>query len=229
MAGNRVTAGLVVLFVLIAGCSGGVTDADSISSGSEETKPPTPPARVGSQDELDWAQALADEHAVWQATTNRPIYTPAYQATLCMAPRIVTNPGPHGEHAYWVYANPAAQDAFMSFDQVPVGGIIIKQKHVDWEDADGHHEPVAIGVMVKRDPGYDSENGDWEYGYITLDGAGGVIDATRGHIATCIDCHANRTETDYLFRDYLPGSRAFPDILFEDNDSADQAPTIVVE
>jgi hypothetical protein len=52
--------------------------------------------------------------------------------------------------------------------------------------------------MVKREPGYDPAHGDWEYVYAGADKA-----VTRGRLDSCIDCHFQVADKDYLFRTYL--------------------------
>jgi hypothetical protein len=62
----------------------------------------------------------------------------------------------------------------------------------------------GIGGMVKRQPGYDPEHGDWEYFYVEL---ASELPKRRpikgrsatGRLANCIDCHSYTAETDYVF------------------------------
>lgn len=84
----------------------------------------------------------------------------------------------------------------------PVGTVIIKEKYNLIEDAKQRINPKAFGVMIKHEPGYDPEHGDWEYAYIELKEPNTITGATRGKLASCIDCHANRKLTDYVFRSY---------------------------
>lgn len=226
-------AGFFFATLALLGCSGGGNDAGRTVPADVQTQDAGSQGDSGSLADLAWAQALADENAQWQPTTEQPFFTTQYgNGNLCVAgPRVTRSPGPHGQLYNWVYTNPIAYDAFMAFETIPEGGVVIKQKLVDYdyENPNASPAPTAIGVMIKREPGYAPESGDWEYGYITLDSEGRVTDAQRGAIANCVDCHANRDNADYLFREYLHRSSGFTDSLFEDDDSEDQAPIIIVE
>jgi hypothetical protein len=54
--------------------------------------------------------------------------------------------------------------------------------------------------MRKREKGYNPTYGDWEF--FTLDKTGTKVNA-GGKIDSCMDCHANRKETDLVSRKYL--------------------------
>ena len=55
--------------------------------------------------------------------------------------------------------------------------------------------------MLKRERGYNPENGDWEY--LVLDGAASKI-VERGRMASCSSCHAAYSSTDFLTRHIFP-------------------------
>ena len=55
--------------------------------------------------------------------------------------------------------------------------------------------------MIKREPGFNPKSGDWEY--LVFDGSGSKVEA-RGKLENCQACHAAKSETDYVFRSYLP-------------------------
>jgi hypothetical protein len=55
--------------------------------------------------------------------------------------------------------------------------------------------------MIKREKGYNPENGDWEY--LVLDGSASTIKA-QGKIEKCQICHIGSKNTDYVDRSYLP-------------------------
>jgi len=99
------------------------------------------------------------------------------------------------------YSDKQARDPAAS-QPLPVGTVIIKEKYQRIEDANKRTNPHSFGVMIKQEPGYDPEHGDWEYAYIELGNENKITSATRGKIASCIDCHANRKQTDYVFRGY---------------------------
>ncbi|MGY8642306.1 MAG: cytochrome P460 family protein [Verrucomicrobiales bacterium] len=84
---------------------------------------------------------------------------------------------------------------------LPVGTVIVKKKTkteyftsrlVSVEGVDG------VGGMIKREAGYDPENGNWEYFYSDEDG-----NVTSGKMENCIKCHQKAAETDYVFGTWL--------------------------
>ena len=80
----------------------------------------------------------------------------------------------------------------------PVGSVIVKEKLSDRSS----QTPELLTVMLKREPGFNPESGDWEF--MVLDGAGTkVID--RGKLENCQGCHSAKPETSYTFRTYLSG------------------------
>ncbi|MFI4861108.1 MAG: cytochrome P460 family protein [Phycisphaerales bacterium JB063] len=198
-------AGLVLAVAVLAGCSG--NDSASSDSGASGAVPgsATTGDQIADASSADavWANELVASAGRWQATTPRPVWTPANAAALCRPVRIPENPGPHGQYAYWVRVNPEAEPAFTALQIMPVGSVVVKEKHEGPIEAQNAPSPVALGVMIKREPGYDTQHGDWEYAYIDLDTQGNPTEVTRGKIATCIDCHTGRDRSDYLFRDYL--------------------------
>jgi hypothetical protein len=108
--------------------------------------------------------------------------------------------GPHFEHFIVVRVNPGAMEEFKAVDKpLPVGTTIIKEKDTD---ALAKGPPAEYGAMIKREPGYDPEHGDWEYLYVVQNPEKKV---TRGKLQTCIECHSHAKDRDYVFRTYLPG------------------------
>src|SRR5262249_15369614 len=113
--------------------------------------------------------------------------------------------GPHFEPAIMVYANPTAFQALQadSSSPMPVGSIVVKEKSAF--DEKGYHL-VAYAAMMKRDPGYDPDHGDWEYFYAQL--VGGLYEplpepiVSRGKLQQCIGCHQAAAAKDYLYRQY---------------------------
>ncbi len=75
----------------------------------------------------------------------------------------------------------------------PVGTIIVKESY---PEADGSKGELAnLTVMVKREAGYDSSNGDWEWAMLGPD----MGIRTQGRLASCYQCHAVAADTDYSF------------------------------
>ena len=61
-------------------------------------------------------------------------------------------------------------------------GAILAERHF----APGGSEPIVVFAMVKRQPGFDPEGGDWEYLVVAPTGE---IEA-RGPVPSCARCHA---------------------------------------
>lgn len=204
MRQNWRIAVLVSVLGLLAGCSGEATTstADSRISNPPITSEHNSDVRL---DDEDWALKIVAESQAWFSVTEQAIATSPAFATLCVEAAISPDPslGPHSEHAYWVKVNPVGMSIFLQGDPMPAGSVVVKEKYVRRSQTHSPAQMTALGVMIKREPGYAPENGDWEYAYITLDNTTQFQNVTRGRIATCIDCHANRSETDFLFRNYL--------------------------
>lgn len=77
----------------------------------------------------------------------------------------------------------------------PVGSAVVKQKLR--RPAGGLPEVAALGLMIKRDRGFDAAHGDWEYGYWEPSTGLGSGKAAQ---ASCGGCHAQST-TDHVFVD----------------------------
>ena len=92
--------------------------------------------------------------------------------------------GIHDQAYIGIFMNDAAATTFRGTKSpYPVGSIVLKQKQLR-----------GIGGMIKRSPGYDSDHGDWEYFY--FEDPNQVV---SGKIASCVNCHAGASQTDYVF------------------------------
>jgi hypothetical protein len=81
--------------------------------------------------------------------------------------------------------------AHQSFAFAP-GTVIVKEKLRGKLDK----HPSGLGVMIKRAPGYDEKSGDWQFLYVDAEDE---LTSAREKLTGCIDCHSNRTETDFTF------------------------------
>jgi len=99
----------------------------------------------------------------------------------------------HGGKWVDVYVEPAFGAAYLDRSHpAPRGMRVIKAGYRD--DAGTQFE--ALTVMVKMEPGYDPEHGDWYYGVLAADGTSAKM---QGRLDTCIGCHHEAAEQDYLF------------------------------
>lgn len=91
------------------------------------------------------------------------------------------------------------EDEIKPFRQYKPGTVIVKENFftVKGEPI----TPVSLTIMIKREPGYDPNNGDWEY--IQISATGDTIVAGKADEpaikALCSDCHMNMQDRDYLF------------------------------
>jgi len=98
-------------------------------------------------------------------------------------------------HSAWfdIYINALAKKAYIEqWSLLPVGSIVVKPLYPDQERS----ETAKLTIMLKMEKGYDSENGDWWYGVYDETGMEGWY---QGKIKSCIKCHAQAKETDYMF------------------------------
>jgi hypothetical protein len=127
------------------------------------------------------------------------------QALYCATPVAPKPPlNPHSVPFARYYTNPTGIDAVRRGNvPVPVGTTILKVKQ--WSETAGPAWPhPSYAAMIKREPGYDPADADWEYVYTyRADDPAGAWKTERGKLDACIDCHRNAKATDYLFRTYL--------------------------
>lgn len=137
--------------------------------------------------------------------TEKPLFVENPRLLICNAPEGLSfKPTTHEEFWIHVFINPEAAGIIKSGKGVyPEGTIILKQKFLD---AEAKQTEFYTG-MRKREKDYNPEYGDWEF--FTLDQTGTKVTA-RGRIDSCMDCHANWKETDFVSRKYLRPPPAAP-------------------
>lgn len=139
------------------------------------------------------------DYAGWPAVTEKPFEVPEHIFLLCGGPpKAFQGRGPHLVPAIHLYANPTAFAAVRADDTkvMPIGSVVVKEKWWNKQEA----RPSAYAAMIKREPGYDADNGDWEYVYVSTSAEEKV---QRGRIEKCVTCHRTAANKDYLFRTYL--------------------------
>jgi len=98
------------------------------------------------------------------------------------------------------YSEDESPDAFKEYE---LGTIFLKENYQASNGKPG--EPLSLTMMIKREAGFDSNGGDWEY--LQTDVMGDVImqgDSNNPMIqSSCSNCHANMAERDYIFSTFL--------------------------
>ena len=115
--------------------------------------------------------------------------------------RAETDTGPHAYSEVRVLMDITAEAALKSGTEIfPVGAVVVKEKvaHQYPYLKEAPRRPNSVTGMIKRAPGYDPQNGDWEY---FIQEAGAPLE--KGKIATCIGCHAKTPGPDHLFVPWL--------------------------
>ncbi|MES2695258.1 MAG: cytochrome P460 family protein [Verrucomicrobiota bacterium] len=189
---------LVTVAALLSGCA----------------KPPT--ARKAPQEAGPTIAAIVAEYQTYRQMTDNDVYVNPELAMLCIGAsqfhvdNARKTKGPHAHSAIRVLMNPSAAQSFSSGGHAYApGAVIVKQKRFlstrdgksTARDRTVHN---GVGGMVKRAPGFDPANGDWEYFY--FDDASTI---ESGRILSCIECHKTAKPTDYVFGDWAahPASR----------------------
>jgi len=182
-------------FFLLA-CVATSAGSEVVTDALPETRPSTQPITESVTGVAPQVSAVARVYRQMEATTKKPVYVDPVLATMCKtaSPEQIEaarkRSGPHTMSAVMIYMNPPAADAFWHKSApYPVGSVVVKEK-----SGAGERSDAGVGGMIKRAPGYDAANGDWEYFYFE-DPA--KIDS--GRIASCVQCHAGAAATDHVF------------------------------
>jgi hypothetical protein len=139
----------------------------------------------------------------WTRVNPEPQIVSSPLAAQCAAPTAaqlqMEDTNPHNNKWVVVYVNDIGRAAMMEQKKpvFPQGSIIVKEKLTTQESKD----PELLTVMRKREAGYDSTRGDWEY--MVFDGPGKIVKAS-GKLENCQACHLPLKATDYVSRRYLP-------------------------
>ncbi len=80
------------------------------------------------------------------------------------------------------------------------GTIVLKEHYTPLDGKPGPRERLT--AMVKREPGYDSKFGDWQYLWFEPETGAIVADGNSSDpliFKSCVDCHSGIAERDYIF------------------------------
>lgn len=139
----------------------------------------------------------------WAKVNDKPQIMVSRVSIMCARPtkkqEEMESANPHNDKYINVYVNSIGKDEMMTKKQpvFPEGTVIVKEK-LSTSDSPN---PELLTVMIKREKGFNPENGDWEY--MTLNGDATEVTA-RGKLESCQACHAVDKSTDYVSRRYLP-------------------------
>ena len=168
--------------------------ADDAGSGEDAGPSPRP-------NELSLERAM-QTYTGWTKRTPEPQAISASIFSLCRLPSLAEQrfvESQHGKDMLLLldWLNEPAARSFGAGDK-PVfapGSAIVKQKLR--QGASGPPQVAALGLMIKRAPGFDPAHGDWEYGY--WEEASGLSRGPEAQNA-CGNCHAS-SRTDHVFLD----------------------------
>ena len=177
---------------------GGLWACAALST-SDKIKPETPAAGKGPPPGTE----LIEGYKRWTRVNPVPAVFHSRIAIQCAAPTAAQTKleegNPHRDKFITVYVNEVGAHAMMreKNPRFPQGSIIVKEK-LPGKDSSS---PELLTAMIKREAGYNPQNGDWEY--MSLDGAGREVRA-RGRLESCQACHMLVKDNDYVSRNYLP-------------------------
>lgn len=135
----------------------------------------------------------------WTLVNPKPQLMAPASAAACAILPWRDEASPHLNKYVSVFVNPVGREAMMTkvSPKFPAGTMIVKEKHGSVDST----KPEVLTAMIKREPGYNAESGDWEY--LVLDGPAAMI-IERGKLPRCMSCHSWFKGTDFVTRTYLP-------------------------
>ncbi len=96
-----------------------------------------------------------------------------------------------------VYANALANAKILSHaPKFPVGSMIVREKN----STETSFLPQTVIAMVKREKGFSTETGDWEF--FVLNGSDLKLQR-RETAGNCAACHIQAKNSDWVFQDRL--------------------------
>lgn len=144
---------------------------------------------------LEWAR---ENYRSFSQRTAQPEAISAEIFALCRLPTLPETEftkSVHGKELYlldWLNAEAQAGYAQKGAAEFPLGATIVKEKLV--RNSSSGFDLAALGIMIKRAPGFDSLHGDWQFGY--WEAASGM----SSDAIACGSCHSG-SKTDFVFLD----------------------------
>ena len=135
----------------------------------------------------------------WTLVNPTPQLMEPLSAFSCAMPLDRQVGSPHLNKYVSVFVNSIGREQMLTMrkPKYPIGSMIVKEKLGSVDST----KPELLTAMIKREPGYNPENGDWEY--LVLDGAASTI-VERGKLTRCSGCHTMYQQRDFVTRSYLP-------------------------
>ena len=120
---------------------------------------------------------------------------------LFKSPRAeAAKPEPSADHSFSygvVYANDlAAPEVERSTPRFPIGSILVRERLESLTAT----TPTTVIAMLKREPGFSKDTGDWEFFH--MNGSDMKL-LSRQTTGSCAACHAKAKKTDWVFIDEL--------------------------
>jgi len=133
----------------------------------------------------------------WANLTPHPENVSMYIYLLCTLPspeQMAFAESEHGERYLNVFVNQTGAPTMAEVGQreFPVGTVIVKEKLLEAEAT----SPSALGLMIKRELGFNPEGNDWEYVYRNEQG-----EIFRGpeRLPNCQACHLKEVGGDSVY------------------------------
>lgn len=169
----------------------------------------TSAAARGNAEANSVAESVPNDSALVAATyTNReamtritktPVPMNPRVARLCIGPERLSRHDPHSAYSAHVSVSAPQADAFrQGTNSFPVGTMIVKEK---LHGLDGGPSADLFTGMLKREAGYNSTGGDWEW-FVVAGPAGLRQVVARGQLTSCLDCHEKHRATGFITSRY---------------------------
>ena len=160
--------------------------------------------RKADRQDFRFDAAELKDTALWTQVNTEPYYISAAVDALCRLPtrgdyEAERRRNPHAGTYITVYVNNVGREAMFAKEpgRFPEGSVIVKEKVGTHSEG---RAPLLYTVMTKREQGYNSAVGDWEFSVVS--GNGTRVEAS-GKLENCQACHITKRDSDFVYRPYL--------------------------
>jgi Cytochrome P460 len=142
-----------------------------------------------------------NDRTKWYKVNQTP-YSISQQVNELCAPLVQARKSekqsPHDRTAITVYVNNIGTEAMMSARSMlfPTGSVIVKKK-IDLQST--KDAALLYTVMIKKELAFNPNAGGWEFAVVS--GNPPQLQS-RGDLASCMECHLQQKQNDYVFRTY---------------------------